>query len=225
MAKIEHEARWLAAGAFGLSAFSALGISVILALIEFEPSPVLFVFPFLFGFIACGGAGLGLFLLKKRRGWMVVMALVLSLYTLLGACPAAVLRSLSAYRALQLQGRQQQAVALLTRLRMGVISDRHERRRKVFFEADSGWVPPKLPTARRYPYTPSDWEAEPWKSFDFKPSASHFHQFRYRSFDEGQRVILQARGDLDGDGQLTTYTATVWLRADGQIDVEGPHIP
>lgn len=50
-----------------------------------------------------------------------------------------------------------------------------------------------------------DWQHETWKALMFKPSEPH--RYSYEVVVDGSTVIVRAVGDLDCDGELSTYEA------------------
>ena len=219
--------RSLALGALVLSSLGFLVASGSLAVYAASESPLILVFPFLSAPLSLGGGILGLVLLRRgsargpgrRIAWG---AALVSASTLFGILPATVGVGLPGFRTHQLASREQQAFHFLSRLRMGAVSYRHEQGSKRFLEADSGWTPTPLPSSVRYPYDPAIWAREPWVSLDFAPTAAHFHQYRYRGLPDGSGFVVAARGDLDGDGEMVTYTSTVHYAPDGGLRQDGP---
>lgn len=151
-----------------------------------------------------------------------LVAVVFAAITLFGVLPVAISLGYPRFRAFQLESREQQALDFMTQIRMGAMSHQHEGRDGRFPAGDTGFVPAAQPTSGRYPYDAALWKQEPWTSLDFAPSAAHFHQYRYHSIENGRGFVVQARGDLDGDGRLATYTLTVRVEPDGQVIREGP---
>ena len=52
------------------------------------------------------------------------------------------------------------------------------------------------------------WEGPTWKALAFRPSAEgvpHAYAFSFESAGGGSTFVAQARGDLDGDGVLSTF--------------------
>ncbi|MDY0000171.1 MAG: hypothetical protein RBU30_02635 [Polyangia bacterium] len=74
------------------------------------------------------------------------------------------------------------------------------------------WVP-KTPCCeqpgRRCSGGSAEWDAEPWRRLGFGMADRHYFQYRYQS--DGQTLSIEARGDLDCDGQYSSY------RLDGSI--------
>lgn len=55
---------------------------------------------------------------------------------------------------------------------------------------------------------PGTWEGPTWKALAFRPSpegAPHAYAFSFDSTSGGSAFVAQARGDLDGDGVLSTF--------------------
>lgn len=54
---------------------------------------------------------------------------------------------------------------------------------------------------------PGTWDGETWRALAFRPSAEgvpHAYSFSFES-PSGDAFVAQARGDLDGDGLLSTF--------------------
>lgn len=55
---------------------------------------------------------------------------------------------------------------------------------------------------------PGTWDGATWKALGFRPSAEgvpHAFSFSFESTSGGTGFVAQARGDLDGDGVLSTF--------------------
>jgi type II secretory pathway pseudopilin PulG len=55
---------------------------------------------------------------------------------------------------------------------------------------------------------PGTWDAPTWKALAFRPAAEgvpHAYAFSFDSAGGGASFVAQARGDLDGDGLLSTF--------------------
>lgn len=220
----------LAVGGLALAIFALLMSASTLVLSRIAPGPLLLLWPFLFAPLALAGGAMG-FVGARRvarapdrlqgRG-IGRAAIAVAVLTLAGVIPAAVGLGVPEFRRFQMKSRKQQALHFLSRIRIGAMSFRHDSGDRRFPLVATDWVPAGSPSPRRYPYDATLWGREPWASLDFAPSAAHFHQYRYRPFDEGRGFVAQARGDLDGDGVFATLTSTVWFRTDGQVVQTGP---
>lgn len=203
-------------GAFALVVSGGLfGLSVI------APSPFVLLWPVLMFPFAVAAAVMGF--VGRRRALAEgiagaragVIALVLAGVTLVGVLPLALGSGIPRFRAFQLENRENEAKHNLSRIRMGAVSARLNSSTLGFPQGDSGWTPARPPSTERYRIGEGDWSDEPWASLDFTPSTAHFFQYRYRALGPGQGVVLLARGDLDGDGEMVTFTST--LSPDGTL--------
>lgn len=74
------------------------------------------------------------------------------------------------------------------------------------FPPSAPLTPNAVPRGQREVDPPGTWDAPTWKALDFQPvaeGAPHAYAF---SFDGSQDAfVAQARGDLDGDGILSTF--------------------
>lgn len=55
---------------------------------------------------------------------------------------------------------------------------------------------------------PGTWDGPTWRALSFRPSAEgvpHAYAFSFESSAGGSAFVAQARGDLDGDGVLSTF--------------------
>ena len=55
---------------------------------------------------------------------------------------------------------------------------------------------------------PGTWDGPTWRALSFRPSAEgvpHAYAFSFESSAGGTTFVAQARGDLDGDGVLSTF--------------------
>jgi hypothetical protein len=60
------------------------------------------------------------------------------------------------------------------------------------------------------------WEQTPWKELGF--SMSDPHRFQYRWARDGSNLSLEARADLDCDGDFVTRTLAGKIKEDGEIE-------
>lgn len=67
--------------------------------------------------------------------------------------------------------------------------------------------------------TPPDWEAPGWKTLGFTTEDRGRYSYQFVSgFVEGQhRFTARALGDLDCDGELSTFERVGWIEADGAL--------
>ncbi len=72
------------------------------------------------------------------------------------------------------------------------------------------WTPPgracDQPNQKFSP-DPSLWKGEPWKSLDFSVDTPSYYQYRVVAGADG--VTVEARGDLDCDGEFSSFRRTV----------------
>jgi len=63
---------------------------------------------------------------------------------------------------------------------------------------------------------PKAWQAAPWKMLGFSVDEQHYYQYRVRAEGKGQsaKIHVEARGDLDCDGQFSLFRRTVGLGSD-----------
>jgi hypothetical protein len=69
-------------------------------------------------------------------------------------------------------------------------------------------TPSAPPRGTRAADPPGTWEGPTWKALAFQPSAEgapHAYAFSFESTAGGTAFVAQARGDLDGDGVLSTF--------------------
>jgi hypothetical protein len=66
---------------------------------------------------------------------------------------------------------------------------------------------------------PGTWDGPTWKALAFRPAAEgvpHAYSFSFDSTSGGSAFVAQARGDLDGDGILSTFEIKGRARHDGE---------
>ncbi len=74
------------------------------------------------------------------------------------------------------------------------------------FPDSAPMTPSAVPRGKKEVDPPGTWEAPTWKALGFKPVADgvpHAYAFSFES--TGDRFVAQAKGDLDGDGVLSTF--------------------
>jgi type II secretory pathway pseudopilin PulG len=74
-------------------------------------------------------------------------------------------------------------------------------------------VPPDLADihGRRYQSTLADWQPSPWRELHFSIPQPQYYAYSFDSTGTGPQAVATAtaRGDLNGDGNLSTYLLTV----------------
>ncbi len=69
-------------------------------------------------------------------------------------------------------------------------------------------TPSAVPRGKKEADPPGTWETPTWKALAFRPAAEgvpHAYAFSFESTSGGAAFVAQARGDLDGDGVLSTF--------------------
>jgi hypothetical protein len=69
-------------------------------------------------------------------------------------------------------------------------------------------TPAAPPRGKKEADPPGTWEGATWKALAFRPVAEgvpHAYAFSFESTGAGNAFVAQARGDLDGDGILSTF--------------------
>jgi hypothetical protein len=76
------------------------------------------------------------------------------------------------------------------------------------FPESAPLTPATPPRARKDVDPPGTWDAPTWKALGFRASPEgvpHAYSFSFESTAGGTAFVAQARGDLDGDGVLSTF--------------------
>lgn len=74
------------------------------------------------------------------------------------------------------------------------------------FPDSAPMTPAAPPRGKREADPAGTWDSPAWRTLDFRPAAEgvpHAYAFQFESF--GDRFVARARGDLDGDGVLSTF--------------------
>ena len=69
-------------------------------------------------------------------------------------------------------------------------------------------TPSAPPRGKKEADPPGTWDGATWQALSFRPSAEgvpHAYAFSFESTAGGTAFVAQARGDLDGDGVLSTF--------------------
>ena len=71
----------------------------------------------------------------------------------------------------------------------------------------------------RCPATPASWETPTWQSIQFSLSDPHYYRYAFESSDVGggSEFFAYAYGDLDCDGELSTYAIYGDINANGEV--------
>ena len=76
------------------------------------------------------------------------------------------------------------------------------------FPESAPLTPAAPPRGKKEADPPGTWEGATWKALDFRPAAEgvpHAYAFSFESPGGGSTFVAQSRGDLDGDGLLSTF--------------------
>jgi hypothetical protein len=83
------------------------------------------------------------------------------------------------------------------------------------------WTPPGEPCASGRPMFPKDervWQQSPWRELHFSIDTPHNYQYRIVSVAP-DRIAIEARGDLDCDGDFSLFRRTVGPGGAGQLEI------
>lgn len=92
--------------------------------------------------------------------------------------------------------------------------------RRFRFPKSTGWTPTKgccRGASDKCPLDPRAFSHRTWRALDYTPTQAHYFQLRLTSKGRGRSatVTIEARGDLDCDGEYSTFTVI------GNIDKRG----
>lgn len=76
------------------------------------------------------------------------------------------------------------------------------------FPESAPLTPSAPPRGKKEADPPGTWDGPTWRALGFRPSAEgvpHLYAFSFESTAGGAGFVAQARGDLDGDGVLSTF--------------------
>jgi hypothetical protein len=76
------------------------------------------------------------------------------------------------------------------------------------FPESAPLTPAAPPRGKKEADPPGTWDGATWKALAFRPSPEgvpHAYAFSFESSSGGTAFVAQARGDLDGDGILSTF--------------------
>ncbi len=82
------------------------------------------------------------------------------------------------------------------------------------FPESAPLTPAVPPRGKKEADPPGTWDTPAWKALDFRPAAEgvpHASAFSFAS--DGASFVAQARGDLDGDGVLSTFEIRGFARS------------
>lgn len=68
-------------------------------------------------------------------------------------------------------------------------------------------VPAEVPRGTKYQSSSDDWKA--WQDLRFSMTEPQYYQYQVRAAKDGNSAEIIARGDLDGDGKLSTFSLHV----------------
>jgi hypothetical protein len=70
-------------------------------------------------------------------------------------------------------------------------------------------VPPDVPHGQKYQSSAADWA--PWKTIGFSIAEPQYFQYEVVAAKDGKSADIIARGDLDGDGQVSETRLSIEL--------------
>jgi hypothetical protein len=76
------------------------------------------------------------------------------------------------------------------------------------FPESAPLTPVAPPRGKKEADPPGTWDGPTWRALAFRPAAEgvpHAYAFSFESTSHGAAFVAQARGDLDGDGVLSTF--------------------
>lgn len=76
------------------------------------------------------------------------------------------------------------------------------------FPESAPLTPSAPPRGKKEADPPGTWDGPTWNALSFRPSAEgvpHAYAFSFESAAGGTAFVAQARGDVDGDGVLSTF--------------------
>ena len=65
------------------------------------------------------------------------------------------------------------------------------------------------------------WSEPGWLALDFSMNDPHYYSYEYKRSDDGKSYTVSAYGDLDCDGDFSTYRVSGGIGADGSIEDMG----
>lgn len=82
-------------------------------------------------------------------------------------------------------------------------------------------TPSVVPAGERTTDPPGTWEHPTWRLLDFRQDRPHFYAFEFerREKEGGAEFTARARGDLDGDGELSLFSIVGAIEAGGLPEV------
>jgi hypothetical protein len=93
----------------------------------------------------------------------------------------------------------------LTRIGESAVAHAEDKRR---FPDSAPLTPPAPPRGKKEVDPPGTWDTPTWKALDFRPApegAPHAYSFAFDAPKPNEAFVARARGDLDGDGLLSTF--------------------
>jgi type II secretory pathway pseudopilin PulG len=76
------------------------------------------------------------------------------------------------------------------------------------FQDSAPMTPSVPPRGKKEADPPGTWDTPAWKALDFRPApegAPHAYAFAFDAPKPNEAFVARARGDLDGDGLLSTF--------------------
>lgn len=73
------------------------------------------------------------------------------------------------------------------------------------FPASAARVPRQVPAGVKYQSAPSDWQQAGWRDIRFERNIPQYYAYEFETASNGQRAVVRALGDLDGDGVQSRF--------------------
>ncbi len=89
--------------------------------------------------------------------------------------------------------------------RIAVAAEAYALAREGKFPPSVGWTPKEVPAGEAVKDPLGTWDDETWAALGFGFTRAHYYCFSFSSRSQQTRYVAKARGDLDGDGQLSEF--------------------
>jgi hypothetical protein len=96
--------------------------------------------------------------------------------------------------------------------------------RRGSFPPSARAVPKTVPSGTKYQSAPSEWQTPGWRDIRFQLTGPQYYQYEFVTSPDRRRVTVRARGDLDGDGNTSSFELTLTIDAKGNTSISNLEI-
>ncbi len=108
-------------------------------------------------------------------------------------------------------------VDVIAKSLVSYVEGQKAKKKPALFPPSAPPVPAKVPAATTYTSKESDWSAPTWKAVGFAATDPQAYRYEVVTAPDKKHAVVRAQGDLDGDGQLSTFEESLEIDKQGNV--------